>query len=43
MKGMLATKINLTNLGMENSIVLKDDFAPVEHFAEKILGTYFQR
>lgn len=43
MKGMLATEINLTNLGLENGIVLKDDFAPVEHFAEKMLGSYFQR
>jgi hypothetical protein len=43
MKGMLATEIKLTNLGMENGIVLKDDFAPVEHFAEKMLGSYFQR
>ena len=27
----------------KSEFVLKDDFAPVEHFAEKMLGSYFQR
>jgi len=40
---MLAKEINLKNLGWENGIVLKDDYAPVEHYAEKMLGSYFQR
>jgi len=40
-KNMLAQEIDLQKIGVEEGIVLSDDFAPVEHYAEKMLSNYF--
>jgi hypothetical protein len=43
MSQMLKQEINLAGVGLNEGIVLRDDFAPVEHYAEKLLDTYFQK
>lgn len=40
---MLKQEIDLSRVGQSEGIVLRDDFAPVEHYAEKLLDTYFQK
>jgi hypothetical protein len=40
---MLDQEIDLSNIGREEGIVLLDNFAPVEHYAEKMLSSYFQK
>ena len=42
MAGMLATEIDLSRVSSDDSFVLTDDFAPVEHFADEMLTAYFQ-
>ena len=40
---MLAQEVDLNDIGKGEGIVLLDDFAPVEHYAEKMLSSYFQK
>lgn len=40
---MLRQELDLSDVGKEEGIILRDDFAPVEHYAEKLLDTYFDR
>lgn len=40
-KRMLAQQINLNKEVSDQGIVLTDNFAPVEHYAEKMLSSYF--
>ena len=42
-KRMLSQEINLQNAGSDQGIVLRDDFAPVEYYTEKLLDTYFAK
>lgn len=42
-QGMLALEIDLKRVEAEKGIVLTDDYAPVEHYAEKMLRNYFVR
>jgi len=42
-RDMLAQEIDLRNVGVEEGIVLTDNFAPVEHYAEKMLSSYFRK
>lgn len=38
---MLKQEINLSEVGVGEGIVLRDDFAPVEHYAEDLTDTFF--
>ena len=40
---MLQQEIDLSDVGTDQGIVLRDDFAPVEHYAEKLLDTYYRK
>jgi spermidine synthase len=40
---MLQQEIDLSDIGTSEGIVLRDDFAPVEHYAEKLLDTYYRK
>lgn len=40
---MLQQEVDLNTIGRGEGIVLLDDFAPVEHYAEKMLSSYFQK
>ena len=40
---MLAQEVDLSDIGKNEGIVLLDNFAPVEHYAENMLSTYFQK
>jgi spermidine synthase len=40
-KEMLGQEIDLKKIEVAGGIVLTDDFAPVEHYAEKMLSNYF--
>jgi spermidine synthase len=42
-QSMLAQEIDLKTVGFENGLVLRDDYAPVEHYAEKMLRSYFHQ
>ena len=42
-QAMLKQEINLSKVDTGSGIVLTDDFAPVEHYAEKMLSHYFVR
>lgn len=41
--GMLKNEIDLRGAGDNEGIVLSDDFAPIEHYAENLLDTYFRK
>lgn len=43
MAAMLAQEVDLSDVGRKEGIVLSDDFAPVEHYAENLLDIYFQK
>lgn len=42
-KRMLSHEIKLPDAETDQGIVLRDDFAPVEYYAEKLLDTYFAK
>ena len=41
--GMLRQEVPLEKFDSDQGIVLTDDFAPVEHYAEKMLSNYFRK
>jgi spermidine synthase len=40
---MLRQEIDLSGVGIDEGIVLTDDFAPVEYYTEKLLDSYFMK
>ena len=43
MQEMVSHEIDVTKIGQNEGFVLTDDFAPVEHFADEMLSSYFSK